>query len=91
MKSLDDFEKIINSELTSKITSSKIKHNHIYLTLNNAFILVYNDVRRFGFFKIYNNTDLKKITFLKKLGLEPLSHLFNTNYFKNYVKNKKKY
>ena len=22
------------------------KHNHIYLTLNNAFILVYNDVRR---------------------------------------------
>ena len=26
-------------------------HNHIYFVLNNGLVLVYNDVRRFGFFK----------------------------------------
>ena len=41
-------------------------HNHIYFTLNNGLVLIYNDVRRFGFFKLYNNTHLNKITFLKK-------------------------
>ena len=28
------------------------KHNHIHFTLNNGLILIYNDVRRFGFFKL---------------------------------------
>ena len=27
------------------------KHNHIYFVLNNGYVLIYNDVRRFGFFK----------------------------------------
>ena len=45
------------------------KHNHIYIKLNNGLVLIYNDVRRFGFFKLYNTTHLNKITFLKKLGL----------------------
>ena len=26
------------------------KHNHVYFFLNNGLILIYNDVRRFGFF-----------------------------------------
>ena len=30
------------------------KHNHIYFKLNNGLTLIYNDVRRFGFFKLYN-------------------------------------
>ena len=34
MKELDILEKIINSELTSKIISSKIKHNQILITIN---------------------------------------------------------
>ena len=65
-------------------------HNHIYFTLNNGFILIYNDVRRFGFFKLYNTTHLNKITFLKKLGSEPLSKIFNIKYYKKFVKKKKK-
>jgi len=40
------------------------KHNHIYFVLNNGLVLVYNDVRRFGFFKLYNTTQLNKIIFL---------------------------
>ena len=66
------------------------KHNHVYFTLSNGYILIYNDVRRFGFFKFYKDTKLSKITHLKKLGIEPFSSFFNTKYFKRYIKNKKK-
>jgi len=66
------------------------KHNHIYFTLNNGLVLIYNDVRRFGFFKLYNTTRLDKITFLKKLGLEPFSKTFNIKYFEKFIQNRKK-
>ena len=57
------------------------KHNHIYFKLNNGLVLIYNDVRRFGFFKFYNTTQLNKIIFLKKLGIEPFSKIFNIKFF----------
>ena len=66
------------------------KHNHIYFKLNNDLILIYNDVRRFGFLKLYNTTQINKISFLKKLGLEPFNKAFNIKYFKNFIQNKKK-
>ena len=66
------------------------KHNHVFFILSNGLILIYNDIRRFGFFKIFNNTDLNKITYLKKLGLEPFDKKFNLDYFKNFSKNRKK-
>jgi formamidopyrimidine-DNA glycosylase len=66
------------------------QHNHIYFRLNNNFTLIYNDVRRFGFFKIYENQALKNILFLKKLGPEPLSKNFNEVYFKQFIKKRKK-
>jgi len=65
-------------------------HNHIYFTLNNGLVLIYNDVRRFGFFKLYNTTQMNKITLLKKLGLEPFSKTFSIKYFEKFVQNKKK-
>ena len=34
MKSIEDLEKIINSELTTKINSSKIKHQHLYINID---------------------------------------------------------
>ncbi len=66
------------------------KHNHIYFKLNNDLVLVYNDVRRFGFFKLYNTTEINRIKFLKKLGLEPFSKAFNIKYFKTFVQKRKK-
>ena len=66
------------------------KHNHIYFTLSNGIIIIYNDVRRFGFFKLFDNKKINKITFLKKLGIEPFSKLFNIKYFKHFIKNRKK-
>ena len=34
------------------------KHNHVYFILNNGLILIYNDIRRFGFFKLFKNSKL---------------------------------
>ena len=66
------------------------KHNHIYFKLNNGLVLIYNDVRRFGFFKLYNTTQLNNIIFLNKLGLEPFNKMFNIKYFKKFIQNRKK-
>jgi len=66
------------------------KHNHIYFILNNGLILIYNDVRRFGFFKLYENIKLKEIIYLKKLGPEPFSVLFCIKYVQKFINNRKK-
>ena len=66
------------------------KHNHIYFILNNGYVLVYNDIRRFGFFKLYNYIQLNKIPFISKLGIEPFSKKFNVKYFRNITQEKKK-
>ena len=66
------------------------KHNHIYFSLSNCFNLIYNDVRRFGYFKYYEKTKINEISFLKKLGPEPLNSYFNKNYFIKFIKKRKK-
>ena len=62
------------------------QHNHIYFILNNGFNLIYNDVRRFGFFRLYKKTRLDEIDFINKLGIEPLSKAFNVSYFMTTLK-----
>ena len=66
------------------------KHNHIYFILNNGLVLIYNDVRRFGFFKLFENKKLKEIIYLKKLGPEPFSILFCISYIQKFIENRKK-
>ena len=39
MINLEDLEKKINSELTTKIKESKIKHNQLYITINSEDLL----------------------------------------------------
>ena len=56
------------------------KHNHIYFKFNNGLKLIYNDVRRFGFFKLYNNEKLNKINFLKKIPLDQ-AYIANQDYY----------
>ncbi len=64
------------------------KHNHIKIEFS-SFMIVYNDPRRFGFFKILKNkSELKK--FFRKAGPEANSSNFNLNYIKNKFYNKKK-
>ena len=64
------------------------KHNHIELNFKN-FKIVYNDPRRFGFFKIFKTKfDLKN--YLNKNGLEPLNKKFNFSYLFKNIKNRTK-
>ena len=70
----------------SKILSKK--HNHIEIIFSK-FKIIYNDPRRFGFFKILNNEHEFK-SYFNKLGPEALSDDFNIKYLKKNLKNKKK-
>jgi len=64
------------------------KHNHITFFFNKKIKLIYNDVRKFGFIKIYASKDIYKCSHLLSLGPEPLSNAFNLDYFKKYILNK---
>ena len=64
------------------------KHNHIKIKFSN-FMIVYNDPRRFGFFKILSNKkELKK--YFNKFGPEAISSSFNFKYIKYKFINKEK-
>jgi len=75
---------------TSFYNSSNLpkKHNHVEIRFKNLKI-IYNDPRRFGFFRyIKNEQELKKK--FEHLGPEPFFKEFNLKYLMNYFKNKKK-
>ena len=64
------------------------KHNHIEIIFDK-FKIIYNDPRRFGFFQmIKNRVDLKKR--FAHLGPEPFDKKFNLNFFKKFIKDKKR-
>ena len=56
MIKLEDLEKKINSELTTKIKSTKIKHDQLYITINSENLL---DVTLF--LKINENTKFRQL------------------------------
>ena len=64
------------------------KHNHIEFFFNDIK-LIYNDPRRFGYFKILNNK-YEFDNYFTRIGPEALDKRFNLIYLENKVKNKKK-
>jgi len=56
MKELDSLEKIINSELVSKIISSKIKHNQIFVSIEDN-----NLIEVLLFLKTNSNTKFRQL------------------------------
>ena len=64
------------------------KHNHVELIFKNLK-LIYNDPRRFGYFKILRGSAKLK-NFINTYGFEPFNENFNYNYVKNKLYNKKK-
>ena len=75
---------------TSFYNSSSLpkKHNHVLIQFKDLEV-VYNDPRRFGFFKYLNSKeDLKKR--FNHLGPEPFFKSFNLEYLLNYFFKKKK-
>jgi len=64
------------------------KHNHVEIQFGDLKI-IYNDPRRFGFFKFIDNKQ-KLIERFNHLGPEPFYKVFNLGYLTNYFLNKKK-
>jgi len=64
------------------------KHNHVEIIFKNLKV-IYNDPRRFGFFKILKNSKSLKKKF-NFLGPEPFSFKFNLNYIFSKFKKKEK-
>jgi formamidopyrimidine-DNA glycosylase len=87
---------LINKKKQNKFTnlsfyqSRKLseKHNHVELLFSN-FKIIYNDPRRFGYFKIINTqSELKE--FFNRIGPEAISENFNLDYLKKKLINKTK-
>ena len=70
------------------IEESNDKHNRLIFSLSNKQKLIYNDVRKFGFIKILDKSQLKYNFHLKNLGPEPLGKSFDSKYFKKYLINR---
>ena len=66
------------------------KHDRVEFFLNKNLKLIYNDVRKFGFIKFLNSTNLNSNLHLNNLGPEPLENEFNYNYFKEYIKGRRR-
>jgi len=71
------------------LKKSDTKHDHLTFFFNKGFKLIYNDVRKFGFIKLFPSKNVYKCGHLEYLGPEPLSKKFNINYFKKYILKKK--
>ena len=81
-----NFKKNTNTSFYSS-PNLPLKHNHIEFFLEK-YQLIYNDPRRFGFFKIFEKKSLSD--FFNNVGPAPLNNKFNINYISNYFINKKK-
>ena len=85
---IDDNKKYKTSFYYSLKRNDK-KHDHITFFFNKKINLIYNDVRKFGFIKIFPSKDVFNCVHLLSLGPEPLSSHFNLTYFNKYILNKK--
>ena len=65
-----------------------VKHNHIILIFKK-FRVIYNDPRRFGFFKLLKDKESFKL-YLNNIGYEPLDKNFNLKYLKKSILFRKK-
>ena len=61
------------------------KHDRVIFFLNKNQKLIYNDIRKFGFIKIYSSGSINKSQHLKHLGPEPLGKNWNFLYFKKFI------
>ena len=64
------------------------KHNHIEIIFNNDIKMIYNDPRRFGYFKLLKENYLLEKPIIN-LGPDPFSSKFNFVYIKNCIYKKK--
>ena len=66
------------------------KHDRVVFFLENKQQLIYNDIRKFGFIKLYKLSNFLNNKLLRNLGPEPLNQEFNIKYFKEFILDKKR-
>jgi len=83
----NNFNKLTNTSFYNSPNLPK-KHNHVEIQFQDLKV-IYNDPRRFGFFKFINNKQ-ELIDRFNHLGPEPFFKNFNLEYILKYFMNKKK-
>ena len=76
----------INVKIENEIDYPAKKHDHLILSFDNGFILIYNDPRRFGFVEIIEG-DYNNYRRFKHIGIEPLLKQFDGKYLWSRIKN----
>ena len=76
----------INLSRESKNKYKPKKHDHLIISFDNQFLLIYNDPRRFGFIEIIEG-DYADYQRFKYIGIEPLSKKFDKQYLWSKIKN----
>ncbi len=76
----------INLSKENKNEYKPKKHDHLIISFDNQFLLIYNDPRRFGFIEIIEGdcADYKRF---KYIGIEPLSKKFDEQHLWSKIKN----
>ena len=83
----DNFNKFTNTSFYNSLNLPK-KHNHVEIQFQDLKV-IYNDPRRFGFFKFIGSKQ-ELINRFNHLGPEPFFKNFNLKYLLKYFSNKKK-
>ena len=87
---VDNQERKFKTSFYYNINKKDKKHDRIIFFLQGNQKLIYNDIRKFGFIKLYNIKNFNKITHLQNLGPEPLNSGFNLRYFQKYISGRKR-
>ena len=61
-------------------------HTRAIFGFEDESVLFFNDLRRFGYMKLYETSELDQLTELKKLGPEPFGDKFTTQYLEERAK-----
>ena len=64
-----------------------IKHDHLIFYFESR-LLIFNDIRKFGFIKFYKPQEVFSSSHLSTIGPEPFSKKYDFDYFKNHSKKK---
>jgi len=91
IKTSKDLKLIVHLRMTGKLIFEKdinytSSHSRAEIIFSDKTKLIFDDVRTFGKIQIINSNE--KINALQKLGVEPLSDEFNTEYLKNKLSNR---
>jgi formamidopyrimidine-DNA glycosylase len=70
----------------SYIDSLPSKHSHVVITFDDASVLYFNDVRKFGWVHVMTQAELEAHDLVKRMGPEPLSEHFTATYLEERVR-----